>query len=81
METFEELQNRVEQRHKRKEEAKRKGLSVFIENLRTVRRDKQRAIEKRRWEIRILAAQQHNEKIEAREISRQISLHEKEMQR
>jgi hypothetical protein len=79
METFQELQDRVEQRRKRKAEAKIKGIEVFLLEMRVQRADKQSATFHRRYEIRKLASLQHDDKYSLRELSRQISLHENEL--
>ena len=79
METFQELQKRVEQRRTRKAEAKVKGIEVFLREMRVQRCDKEHAVLHRRYEIRKLASLQHEDKLSLRELSRQISLHENEL--
>ena len=78
METFEELRARIEQRRARARENKRKGLRLFLDQLQKFRDEKQRAVNRRRHEIVKLVDQQHNDKLAVRELSRQISLHERE---
>ena len=78
METFAELQARVDRKRARKREKERKGRKLFLETLRTLREDTQRVVLLRRDKIKVLAREQHNAKLELRELSRQISLHENE---
>jgi len=66
----------VERKQARKREKERKGRKLFLETLRTLRKDKQQAVLRRRNEIKVIAREQHNAKLELRELSRQISLHE-----
>jgi hypothetical protein len=76
METFAELQARVARKKEREREKERKGRKLFLETLRTLRKDKQQAVLRRRNEIKVIAGEQHTAKLELRELSRQISLHE-----
>ena len=76
METFAELQARVDRKRARKREKERKSRKLFLETLRALRKDKQQAVLRRRNEIKVIAGEQHTAKLELRELSRQISLHE-----